>query len=281
MESFHAVGIRTPRSDGVSKVTGSGVFAADVTLPGMLYGRILRSPYAKAVVEDIDVSKAEKLGAICATFRDVPNKLFNPRLVSTLETTYKDWTVLTDRPNYAGEPVAVVASESEQAAQAAVEAIKVKYRVLEPCFDSLESLKGRKTVHASILLADKEIKVDRNVGCKMHVEEGDLAKGFANADIILERQYKTNRRYHAQLETKAVVCRPEPGGGVTIWCTTQTIHNTRILIHEIFAIPMNLINVKKTVLGGSFGSSIHTNILVPICVAISLKARRPVKIVYT
>ncbi|HVP23861.1 MAG TPA: xanthine dehydrogenase family protein molybdopterin-binding subunit [Conexivisphaerales archaeon] len=281
METLHAVGVRTPRSDGASKATGSGVFAADVTLPGMLYGRIVRSPHARAVVESVDLSAAEKMGAICATYGDVPRQLFNPRLVSTEETTYKDWMVLSDRPNYVGEPVAVVAAETEQAAQEAAEAVKVMYRVLEPSFDSLESLKGDKVIHDSILLGDEKLKVENNVGCRMHVEQGDLAEGFAKADVVLEREYKTSRRYHAQLETKAVVCQPEPGGGMTIWCTTQTIHNTRILIHQIFGIPMNLINVKKTTLGGSFGSSIHTNILVPICVAISLKARRPVKIVYT
>ena len=77
--------------------------------------------------------------------------------------------------------------------------------------------------------------------------------------MVLERTYRTNRRYHDQLETKSVVVRPEPGGGVTIWSTSQTIHNTRILLHEVYGIPMGKIRIIKVPLGGSFGSSINTN----------------------
>ncbi|MFQ6075522.1 MAG: xanthine dehydrogenase family protein molybdopterin-binding subunit, partial [Candidatus Bathyarchaeia archaeon] len=112
-------------------------------------------------------------------------------------------------------------------------------------------------------------------------EEGDIEKGFAESDVVLEREYRTNRRYHCQLETKSAVVNPEPDGGITLWSTTQTIHNTRLLLHQIFGVPMNKINVKKAAIGGSFGSSIQTNTVVPIAVALALKARRPVKLSYT
>jgi len=281
MDSLQAIGKKLDSSDGLPKVTGRSIFASDVKLPDMLYARVIHSPYPRAKVRAIHTAEAEKRGALCLTFKDVPQKQFNPRLVSTEETTYKDWRVLTDEPTYVGEPVAVVASETEEEAQAAAELVKVEYEVLPPIMDTQDALLGRQLVHRQILLASKEIPVERNIACTMKVEQGDVEEGFAKADVVMEREYRTNRRYHAQLETKAVVCAPDSNGGLTIWATTQTIHNTRILIHEIFDVPMNLINVKKVTLGGSFGSSIHTNIVVPIAVAVALKARRPVKLVYS
>ncbi len=280
-EPFHVIGKDVGALDSVPKALGSSGFAADMRAPYMLYGRIVRSSYPRAKVRSIDTSEAEKAGALCLTYKDVPRKQFNPRLASTDETTYKDWRVLTDEPNYVGEPIAVVAAESEEAAQRAAELIKIDYEVLKPVMDTEEALSGKRLVHEKILLADRPLTIERNVACAMKVENGDPEEGFSQADVILEREYRSSRRYHSQLETKAALVIPESSGIFTIWATTQTIHNTRILIHEIFGIPMNKINVKKPSLGGSFGSSIHTNILVPIAVAVAIKARRPVKIVYT
>ena len=282
MKSFSFVGKRVPRLFSQGLVTGAEQFSADVSFPHMLHGRILRSPHAHSRIIRIDTSEAEKNGAITATYRDVPQNKFNPRLVSTPETTYKDWTVLTDEPVFLGEPIAAVAAETEQEAQKALELIKVEYDVLGSVFDAFTSLDPKSSaVHKRILLDKKELTVENNIACKLEFNEGNVDQGFGNADIILERNYKTNRRYHAQLETKTAVVKPEPNGGVTIWSTTQTIHNSRILIHQVFGIPMHKINVKKVALGGSFGSSIHTNIVTLIAVALAQKAGRPVKISLT
>lgn len=135
-------------------------------------------------------------------------------------------------------------------------------------------------MHKKILL-DKELTVENNIACKLEFSEGNVDRGFKEADVVIEREYRTNRRYHAQLETKSVVCRPEPNGGVTLWSTTQTIHNSRILVHDVFGIPMHKINVKKVALGGSFGSSIHVNISTLIAVALAVKAGKPIKISLT
>ncbi len=279
---FQAIGKSVPRKDGVAKVTGRIQYASDVSLPNMLHARILKSPYPHAKVKEIDISEAEKIGAVCLTFKDVPKIKYNERLVSVTEATYKDRMVLTDNPLYVGEPIAAVAAETEEKAQEALELIKVKYEVRKHLLDPIEAMKpSNPLLHKSIFVGDKEIKIRNNIACELEINEGDIGKGFKEADAIIEREYKTNRRYHTQLETKAVICRPEPDGGITVWCTTQSIHNTRILLHEIFGIPLSKINVKKTALGGSFGSSIQTNTIVPICVALALKAKRPVKLVYT
>lgn len=282
MRNFNFVGKRTSRLYSQGLVIGREQFSADISLPHMLHGRILRSPYPHARIVNIDTSEAEKAGAVCITYKDAPQVKFNPRLISTPETTYKDWMVLSGEPTYFGEPIAAVAAETEEKAQKALELIKVDYEVLGAVFDASVAIDPKSpAVHQKILLDKKELTVENNIACKLEFSEGDIEKGFKEADVVLERRYKTNKRYHSQLETKSAVCNPEPNGGVTIWSTTQTIHNSRILVNQIFGIPMHKINVKKVALGGSFGSSIHTNISTLIAVALALKAGVPVKVSLT
>jgi xanthine dehydrogenase molybdenum-binding subunit len=257
------------------------VFASDFSLPTMLHARMLKSPYPHARVKSIDVSGAEALGATVVTFEETPRVRYCPRLVSVPSATYKDWLVLTGKPKYVGEPIAAVAAETEEMAQRALEAIEVEYERLEAAFDAVDSMGMRDLIHEEIELENEALKVDRNIGCTLEITEGDVEEGFREADVVIERTYRTNRRYHNQLETKTAVVRPEPDGGVTIWSTTQTIHNSRLLIHDIFGIPVGKIRVVKVALGGSFGSSIHVNPPVPIAVALALKSRRPVRLSYT
>ena len=280
--AFKVLGKDTIRQDGVAKVTGREKFASDLSLPNMLHARVLKSPYAHAKVERIDMSAINDPTVVTLTPNEVPEVMYCPRLVSTPEATYKDWKVLTNKPRYVGEPVAAVAAESEAVAQLSLESIKVEYKKLSATFDALESMEpGIEPIHDYIELDDQILKVENNIACRLEIEEGDTNEGFRQADYVVERTYKTNRRYHTQLETKSVLVLPEPNGGVTVWSTTQTLHNTRILLHEIFGIPMGKIRVIKVPIGGSFGSSIQVNPVVPIAVALALKAGRPVKLSYT
>jgi len=279
--AFRVLGRNIPRQDGVAKVTGREVFASDVSFPNMLYGRILKSPYAHAKVKSMDVSKAEAMGAVTLTPGEIPDVKYCPRLVSVPSSTYKDWKVLAEKGHYVGEPIGAVAAESEEEAQRALESIEVDYEVLGASFDAFDSMKlGADLIHEQIYLEDDLIDVKNNIGCQLEITEGDPASLEA-ADYVIERTYRTNRRYHNQLETKSVLVRPEPDGGVSIWSTTQTIHNTRLLIHDIYGIPMGKIRVYKVALGGSFGSSIHVNPPVTVAVGLALKSRRPVKLCYT
>jgi xanthine dehydrogenase molybdenum-binding subunit len=243
---------------------------------------VLKSSHAHAEVLNIDTSGAQKLGATVLTVDEVPDVMFCPRLVSTPDSTYKDWRILTDHPRYVGEAIAAVAAETEEDAQKALEAMEVEYKTHPAYFDPLTSHeKGATQIHEHIILEDNEIKPERNVGCELHIKEGDVEEALKTCDVVLERTYTTNRRYHTQLETKSVVVRPEIDGGVTIWSTTQTLHNSRLLLHEIFGLPMGKIRIIKVPLGGSFGSSIQVNTVVPIAVAMALKTKRPVKLTYT
>jgi xanthine dehydrogenase molybdenum-binding subunit len=279
---FKVLGKDTQRQDGIAKVTGKEKYASDLSLPHMLYARVLKSPYPHAKVKRIDLSKVSDTNTTIITPDEVPDVTFCPRLVSVPSSTYKDWKVLTDKPRYVGEPVAAVASETEEAAQLAIETIEIEYEQLPAIYDALESMKPTsELIHTDIMLADDWIKVKNNIACSLDITEGDVDKGFKETDCIVEETYYTNRRYHTQLENKSVLVRPEPDGGVTVWSTTQTLHNTRILLHEIFGIPMGKIRIIKVPLGGSFGSSIQVNPPIPIAVALALKSQRPVKLSYT
>jgi len=274
---------RTLRKDAFVKVRGLLKFTNDLEVPGMLVGRIVRSPYAFADIKSFDVSDAVRLGAVVITPDDVPQKPFNPRLVSVNEVTFKDHYVLTRKPRYVGDPIAAVAAPTEELAQRAAESIRFEVeRIYEPVLDPFKAMSSESPpIHEKIMKGDEWIEVKNNVAATLNYVEGDVDKAFKEADIVIERFFKTGKRYHMQLEPKAVLCVPEADGKITIYTTTQTIHNTRILIHQIFGIPLSKINVVKVPIGGSFGSSIQTNILVPIAVALCLKAGKPVKLAYT
>ena len=281
MYSF--IGKRSIRKDALPKTSGTIKFVNDLEAPGMLIGRILRSPYAFADIRRIDVSEAERLGVVVLTPDDVPQKPFNPRLVSIHEVTYKDTYVLTKKPRYIGDAIAAVAAPSEELAQRAIESIRIEYeRIYEPILDPFKAMEpGAPLIHERIMKGSEWINVERNIAATLNYVEGDVDKAFRESDIVIERRFKTGKRYHMQLEPKSVLCMPEPGGKLTIYATTQTIHNTRILISQIFDIPLSKVNVVKVPIGGSFGSSIQVNYLVPIAVALCLKSGKPVKMSYT
>ena len=248
----------------------------------MLIGRILKSPYPHALVKSIDTSNVHRYDAIAVTPWDVPRVKFNPRLVSTEDATYMDWEILTVHPRFVGEYVAAVAAPSEYLAQKALEALRVEWEPLPFILDPFKSMEDdAPAVHREIIVNGRRVIVEKNIACRYDYVEGNPDKAFMEADVVIERTFHSNRRYHMQLEPKTVVVKPEPNGGLTIWTTTQTIHNTRILVSKVFNIPMSKVNVVKIPIGGSFGSSIQTNPVVLVAVALALKTGKPVKISLT
>jgi xanthine dehydrogenase molybdenum-binding subunit len=279
---FRVLGKWAPRKDGIARVTGREKYTVDINLPRTMHGRILSSPYAHARIKSIDVSEAESLGAVVITFDDIPHVRYNERIITTPPVLHKDHYVLADKVRRMGEAVAAVAAESEQLAEQAVRAIKVEYDVLPVHVDPEEAMKpGAEPVYDTVLWGDRETKIENNVACRREVEEGDVDQAFSEASVVVEGVFKTPKIYHAQMETKSVVCRPEPDGGLTVWPTTQSIHNVRILLGQIFDIPLSKISVRRVPIGGTFGSSIQMNPPIPICAALALKARRPVKLTLT
>lgn len=274
------IGQNTPRSDGFAKVTGTMQYPSDVYIPGMLYGAVLRSPYPHAEIVSIDTSEAEKMGAVCLTYEDINPIYYNERSVSVPSHTYRDRVVLPRKARHVGEPIAAVAAETEELAYKALKALKIEWKILDAVYDPEEAMKdGAPQLFEKIYLGDDEVIVKNNIGVVRNINEGDCDDGFKRADRIFERDFDLGRIYHAQLETKGAVCKPEPDGSLTVWSTTQTIHGTRQLLGRILQMPLSKINVKKMPFGGAFGSSIQVNTITPVCACLAIKARKAVRIV--
>ena len=281
-QKLHTIGNRAWRKDGIAKVTGAEKYSSDMTVAHQWSGRILRSPYAHAEIVSIDTSAAEALGAVCLTFDDVPKVRYNERIVSTPAHLYRDRYVLADKARYVGEPVAAVCAPTEELAERALRAIRVDYRPLKPSLTAESAMApGADALYDQVVLGGDEIPIERNVAVTRHVEVGDVERGFAECDLVMERTYTTIPQYHAQMEPKSALCEPSPDGSLTIWASCQSIHNVRILMGEIYGIPLNKINVRRNLVGGTFGSSIQVNSIVPVCVGLALKSRRPVKMAST
>jgi xanthine dehydrogenase molybdenum-binding subunit len=281
-EGFEILGKESRRKNAVARVTGRERYSVDVTLPRMLHGRVLISPYAHARIRAIDTSAAEAMGAVVLTFDDVPRVRYNERIITTPPVLHKDFYVLADKVRYRGEAVAAVAAETEELAEEAVRAIEVEYEPLPAYTDTAEAIaEGAEPIYDTVLWGGEPFKIENNVACERDIEEGDVDAAFAGADIVVEGSFRTPKVYHAQMEPKTAISRPEPDGGLTVWCTTQSIHNVRIVLGEIFDIPLSKINVKRVPIGGTFGSSIHMNPPIPISAALALKAGRPVKVSMT
>jgi xanthine dehydrogenase molybdenum-binding subunit len=279
---YNVLGKVTRRKDGIARVTGQEQFSSDVILPRMLIGRIVASPYAHARIKCVDTSDAEAMGAVCLTFEDVPHVCYNERIVTIPSALHKDHYVLADKVRRMGEAVAAVAAETEELAERAARAIKVEYEPLPIITDPIEAMQpGAEPLYETVWYGDKEIGIQNNIACERKIEEGDVDQAFAQADVIVEGTFKTPKIYHMQLEPKTAVCNPEPDGDLTVWATTQSIHNVRILLGQIFNIPLSKIDVRRMPVGGTFGSSIQMNSPIPICAALALKARRPVKLSLT
>ena len=281
-DGFNIVGHATRRKDGVARVTGQEQYTTDVSLPRMLHGRIVSSPHAHARIIRVDTSAAEALGAVCLTFDDVPKIRYNERIITVPWALHKDHYVLSDKVRRMGEAVAAVAAETEALAEQAARAVVVEYEPLPVLVDPIEALKpGAAAIYDTVMLGDDEISIKNNIACSRDILEGDIEAAFAEADVVVEGEFRTPKIYHAQMEPKAVVCRPEANGGITVWATTQSIHNVRIVLGAIFGIPLSKVDVIRIPVGGTFGSSIQMNSPIPIGVALALKARRPVKLALT
>ena len=274
------IGSTTPRIDGPAKVSGRQQYASDIIIPGMMHAVLLRSPYAHAEIIRIDTSAAEAMGAVCLTYADINPVLYNERSVSVPVATNCDRTVLPQKARHVGEPIAAVAHETEELAWQAMQLLKVEYKVLPAVFEPEEALQeGAPQLYEYYEVCGEKIPVQNNIGVTRNIDEGDCAAGFAAADRIFEHSFELPRIYHAQLETKCAVAAPDSEGGITIWCTAQSIHANRQLLGTILGLPLSKINVKKIAIGGAFGSSIQVNTVTPITACLAMKARRPVKLV--
>ena len=281
------IGKSVRRLDYESKVTGGTRYLADMSVPGMCHGKILRSPYAHARIKRIDVSKALKIAGVMAVLtRD--DILHDEGIEPYYGPVFKDQTIVAvEKVRHVGDPVAAVAALTDDAAEEALGLIEVDYEELPAVLDVHESLKpGATLVHDSIKLpasgfADlAEIKPveGTNICTHFKLNRGDIGKGFAESDQIFEDTFTLPATQHCFLETHACIASVEPGGRITVWATTQNPFVVRTQLANIFKVPVSKVRVIVPYIGGGYGGKVYPKVE-PITVALAQKAGRPVRVV--
>ena len=267
-DQFHVIHESKPRIDGVEKVTGKARYAADLYLDGMLYAGVLRSPYTSAKVTKIDTSKAKAIEGVEAvvTFQDLRKT-----------KSWAGYMYLTGHIRYAGDCVAMVAAQSKSLVEDALEAIEVEYEELPGVYTIDDALKeGAPLVH-------EEYPGNVFQDSVYHIRKGDVQKGFEEADVILEREYRTQYIEHSYIEPEAVVAYPDPNNGImTVYASAQNPFFTRRYVSDILGIPMNKVRMIQAVLGGTFGGKEEGIGLVTGRAAyLANLTQKPVKFVFT
>jgi len=269
------IGKAVPRIDALEKVTGKTKYTIDIEFPGMLFGRILRSPLPHAKIVRIDPGRAQNLPGVRAvvTGRDFPDLRYGMLV--------KDQRPLArGRVRYVGEKVAAVAAVDLETAREAVGLIDVEYEELEPVLDPFESLKpGAVQLHEDIdkysTTIDSIVKYN-NVCSRSGVKRGDVQEGFAGADFIFEDTYTTPMVHQAYLEPHASIAQVEPSGKLTVWTVTPSVFIFRNELAEVLGLPTNMVKVIGGPVGGSFGGKNHLR-LEPICARLAQKSGSTVK----
>ena len=286
-KGFKVIGTRPIRHDGEDKVTGRAVYGADVQLPGMLYGKVLRSPHAHARIKSIKTRRAEELEGVKAvvTAADLPdpgNQTANMGELGEVPLKYMSHNVLAaDKVLYHGHAVAAVAASSPQIADQALKLIEVEYEVLPPVMDVLQAMRGEPALLHEDLCTDElgeKSPKPSNIASHQRFQKGDLSKGFAAAHHTLEREYRCATVHQGYIEPHAATAMWNADGQLTLWCTTQGAFSMRGAVHQILGIPLSRLRVIPTEIGGGFGGKIPTY-GEPVAALLSRKSRRPVKVV--
>jgi CO/xanthine dehydrogenase Mo-binding subunit len=274
---FKVVGTRPLRPDGIDKVTGRAKFGADANAPGMLHGLILRSPHAHARIKSIDTSKAEKLQGVKAVVTRDDFK--RPDRADLIDTWIN--VMARDKALYDGHAVAAVAATSKAVAREALRLIKVKYEVLPHVIDVDEAMKPDAPIlHPDMRTEGVEPKPKKasNVAHRYEFGHGNIDKGFAEADIVIERSFKTEASHQGYIEPHACLASVGPDGQGDLWCCTQGHFMVRNACAGLLGIDIAKLRVTASEIGGGFGGK-TTVFIEPVALALSRKANRPVKLV--
>ena len=264
------IGRDVPMIDGLDKVSGRHVFTADMQLPGMLFGAVLRSPYPQAGILHIDTSRAKKLTGVRSviTGRD----MVFPRYSVAGQPVLDEQLLAGQKVRYIGDEVAVVAAIDADIATEALDLIKVDYEVLPAVFDPREAM---------LSLAPK-VHGDQasNVPHAMEFSRGDVEKGFTESAVIIEETFHSPLQYHGYLEPHAAVSQCDASGRVTLWIPMQSPTLGRVTYSRALGIPEDHIRIIQMPIGGAFGGKLEYK-LHALCALLARETRRPVKMVNT
>ncbi|MBI3090822.1 MAG: molybdopterin-dependent oxidoreductase [Candidatus Tectomicrobia bacterium] len=267
MTEYAVVGRRLPKLDAVAKTTGETVYLGDMKLPGMLHGKVLRSPLPHARIARLDTAAAARLPGVRAviTAADTPRVKF-----SFVEALADKYLLCTDRVRFIGDEVAAVAAIDEATALQALDLIEVEYDELPCVFDPEAAMQPE---------AARLHNGASNVAWEVHQEFGDLERGFAEADEVFEDRYETSRVCHCCLETQAVIAQAHQGGRLEVWAATQAPHTLKHELDRLLQLPPGSVRVHYPPIGGSFGNRLVADMKAPIAAILSRQTGKPVKIV--
>src|SRR5215475_8922806 len=285
MATLTQVGRSVPRLEGQAKVTGRAEYVHNLRLPGMLYGKIVRSTIAHGRIVNLDVSAAQALEGVyrVVTIDDVlkvvPSPFYGP--------AFHDQPILAaGKVHYVGEPIAVVLARDPHVAEAAAQLVEAEYEELPAVFDEVEAMTSKAIVHDELKpagtfpdLKHLKGKRDTNVALDFHLRRGDVAAALAQADHVFEHTFRTQQVLHLPLEPYVSIGEPTDTG-LTIHTASQSPSFVRIEIARLLGWPENKVRVKVPYLGGGFGGKLYIK-LEALVASLALLVRRPVKIALT
>ena len=286
--SYQVIGTRPIRHDGTDKVTGRATYGADIQLPGLLHGRILRSPYPHALIRGIDTSAARAVPGVEAvvTSADLPEP--GDRIAELGEGAINlrhlsSNTLAREKVLYKGHAVAAIAAVSPHVAEEALALIKVDYQPLPHVTDVQAAMKDNAPILHDDLVTESlagqpaEPHKRTNIAKHFQFKLGDTAKAFAGAAVVIERSFHTATVHQGYIEPHNATALWNADGSVTIWCSTQGAFTVRAQVAELLQIPVSRIKVVPLEIGGGFGGKIRVY-LEPVAAILSRKAGKPVKV---
>ncbi len=265
------VGQGVPRLDAEAKVKGQARYADDLSFPGMLYGKAIRSDRPHARIKTLDLSgvMAHPEVACVVTAQDIPGRNCVPII-------YEDMPLLADGVvRYVGEPIALLAAESPEGAEEAAQRAKIEYEDLPAVFDPLEAIQPGAPQVAVPSAAEQG-----NIFNHMVIRKGDVERGFAEADVIVEGEYRVGYQEHAYLETQGMIAVPEENGMV-VYGTLQCPFYVQKAVAAVLGLPLSRVRIVQTATGGGFGGKEDVPSQVAAMAAVlAWKSGRPVKVVF-
>ena len=283
MTTYAVLGIPVTREDGPDKVSGSHLYSADVLLPGMIVGKVLRSPYPHARIVNIDTSRAERVPGVHAiiTGKDMTGMLLG-RVLQDVPP------LAVDKVRYVGEKVAAVAATDADAAEEALNLIDVEYEPLPAVFDALEAMQpGAPLVHEGPPTYDawmgrnsRPVQPDGNVVSRNSWSGGDLERGFQESDLIFENTFTTPWVHQGYMEPYTCMVAADDSGHVQVWANNKQPYRLRWQLARYLKLPEEHVTVNPCGIGGDFGGKAGI-MNVPLAYELSRRSGRPIQMVMT
>lgn len=280
------VGAPVPKKDASALLTGKPVYVADIAPRDCLCVKLMHSPHAHAMIEEIDVSRAQRLpGVACVlTYRDVPGTRFTQAGQTYPEFSPYDRLILDRHLRCVGDPVAIVAAETEKQALSAIRLIKVKYRILPAILDAREAMDNETLIHPEeswrALVPSCGADNRRNLVAAGEDAQGDVEAELAACDIVIDREYTTQANQQCMMETFRAFTRIDAYGRLEVVSSTQVPFHVRRILATALEMPKSRVRVVKPRIGGGFGAK-QTAVCEQYPAIVTVKTGRPAMIVYT